>query len=647
MINKRGKIAVGEILVLVVAIFAFAWMIGGVNAGGEYGEYGFGDLVKEVAKVTPEDIAKKITLKGVGEVVKNFGIIMATYFTARSISKQIGVGGKEDVIAGTTAAAQTGVYIATRLGVENWLLNPIFRFGPNPITLATFVITTAIFYRGSKTKTVRFDCKTWDAPSGGDICGECNKQGILPCSEYQCHALGKSCVIKEGACVWNNKRNTQPPIISLNYEALLEGYEYKDKNERGVKLVKSGSECADAFTPIGFGIDTDKPAVCKMDIDREKSFEEMGVELNGKSYNHTYVFSMPGADALNSEIPEEESLEIKNDGKYDWYIRCQDRNGNENPAEFVLKFCVDAGPDLNSPLIVYSNLQETSYIKNNQEEIDFSVYTDKPSQCKWTKQDKSYDEMENIMSCSESIVEMNLQGTYACSTKLTGLTNSENKIYVKCKSYPLMEEGKRVANEESIIFTLQGTSELLKIDSVTPSDSDGTIRGSTKDILVELKVKTLAGAREGIAYCKYGTTDDYESGLMFNTNAHEHTQTLTLDEGRYTYYIQCVDDGGNEATATTSFEVETDDGAPTVVRVFKRANDLEIATSEKADCVYSTIKNLKCDYLYTTGSAMTSLDGLKHSVGWDTSSNYYIKCKDEYGNQPTGDCSIIVKPSEF
>jgi len=380
--------------------------------------------------------------------------------------------------------------------------------------------------------------------------------------------------------------------------------------------------------------------ICKMDIDREKSFEEMAVELDGRNYNHTKVFSLPGPEELNSENPE-----VQNDGKYEWYIRCQDRNGNENPTEFVLKFCIDAGPDIEPPLIVESNLRELSYIKYNQEKIDFNVYTNKPSQCKWTKQDKPYDDMENTMACSESVVEMNLQGTYPCSTELTGLTNGENKIYVKCKSYPLKEEGERIANEESKEFILQGTSELLKIESVTPSAE--TIRGSTKEIEVELKVKTLAGAREGIARCKYGKTEDYEAGLFFDTNSYEHSQMLTLDEGSYNYYIKCEDDGGNEVTATTNFQVEIDDGAPTVVRIFKKANDLEITTSESAECVYNTNNELKCNYLYKDGLVMTSSDGLKHSVDWDTSSNYYIKCKDEYENQPASGCSIIVKPTGF
>jgi len=248
--KNRGKIAIGEILVLVVATFAFAWMISGVNASAGT------VLVEEKAK----DTAKKITLKGAGEVIKNFAIIIGIYYTSRNIARRIGVGGKEDIVGGATALAQIGTpYIATEsivgAGASEWIATHAI-YGISPLAIATFVITTAIFYRDTKTKTVVFDCKTWDAGTGGSKCEECNKQGILTCSEYQCHALGQNCVIKEGACVWNNKRDTKPPVISVNNAALLDGYEYKDKNERGVRIVKKDSgDCVSAFTPLAFGID--------------------------------------------------------------------------------------------------------------------------------------------------------------------------------------------------------------------------------------------------------------------------------------------------------------------------------------------------------------------------------------------------------
>jgi len=44
---------------------------------------------------------------------------------------------------------------------------------------------------------------------------------------------------------------------------------------------------------------------------------------------------------------------------------------------------------------------------------------------------------------------------------------------------------------------------------------------------------------------------------------------------------------------------------------------------------------------------MTTRDSLKHYVDWNTQRTYYIKCRDEYENQPAPDqCSIIVRPFE-
>lgn len=34
-----------------------------------------------------------------------------------------------------------------------------------------------------------------------------------------------------------------------------------------------------------------------------------------------------------------------------------------------------------------------------------------------------------------------------------------------------------------------------------------------------------------------------------------------------------------------------------------------------------------------------------HSTSWESNRNFYIKCEDEFGNQPNPDqCSIVVRP---
>ena len=54
-----------------------------------------------------------------------------------------------------------------------------------------------------------------------------------------------------------------------------------------------------------------------------------------------------------------------------------------------------------------------------------------------------------------------------------------------------------------------------------------------------------------------------------------------------------------------------------------------------------------CNYLFGDGIAMQSLEKNKHQIDWDTDRTFYIKCEDEFGNQPLpNECSIIARPFE-
>ena len=92
-----------------------------------------------------------------------------------------------------------------------------------------------------------------------------------------------------------------------------------------------------------------------------------------------------------------------------------------------------------------------------------------------------------------------------------------------------------------------------------------------------------------------------------------------------------------------TFFVESDSTAPMITRVFNEdSRYLTIMTSEKATCVYDT---KSCGYLFDDGNPITSANDLKHSITWDSASTYYIKCKDEYNNQPApNQCNIVVRP---
>ena len=361
-------------------------------------------------------------------------------------------------------------------------------------------------------------------------------------------------------------------------------------------------------------------------------------------YNHSQMMRLPSPEALAAA-----NISLTNGGRFTMYVRCEDANGNANTANFVFNFCVDKGPDTTPPLIVSTSILNNMPISFNQSSVALQVYVNEPSECKWSRVDQIYDDMENQMTCSTGVFELNAQGLYQCSTTLTGLRDRvDNDFYFRCKDQPHLKntenESKRNVNRESYKFTLKGTEPLV-IDSVKPNST--TIKDSTDVIKVKLEAKTSAGYNEGEAICYFSDTGEEDSYVeFFNTGTFEHSQELFLTAGNYNYNVRCVDLGGNTDSAISSFTVETDTIAPTVVRVFRQENSLKVITNEKAPCVYG---NFGCDYLFKDGTNMTkAVNGTEHSTAWNTNKIFYIKCSDEFGNQPLpNECNIIAKPFEI
>ncbi|MCK5613750.1 hypothetical protein KAR91_68430, partial [Candidatus Pacearchaeota archaeon] len=349
---------------------------------------------------------------------------------------------------------------------------------------------------------------------------------------------------------------------------------------------------------------------------------------------------------------------LENDGEFELYIRCMDANGNgdpanrvdggegvENTASFVFQFCVDQGPDLKAPIIITTDILNNMPIAFGTNKTDLKLYANEPSTCRWSRTDQRYEDMEEEMSCTSNVLEMNARMLYECQTTLTGLKDrQENNFYFRCEDHPEVSVNDRARNQESYPFTLIGTQPLI-IDSVGPN---GTIKDSTETVKVTLTAKTSAGYDEGLASCEYYTEEEKDkehTGFIITNIANgEHEQDLYLLPGNYEYFIRCIDLGGNSDTETISFTVESDGVAPLIARAYKEENYLKLVTSEDAGCVYGITD---CNYLFDDAIKMTVVDGKSHFTDWDTRTNFYIKCADEFGNQPAPDeCSIIVRASE-
>ena len=467
--------------------------------------------------------------------------------------------------------------------------------------------------------------------------------------------MGQACQIVnpgtvEERCVWVNPKDVNSPIITTWLAALKPtGLTYTPDNairppNRGVKIVNSGkTECIAPFTPLEFGISLNEPAQCKVDYNMTRDYDSMGFYMGGSNYlryNHTEKMKLPGPDVGQAS---DASPVLKNDGTYSLYVRCRDANGNYNVDAFVFNFCVDPSPDTTPPMVMGTSILDNGFVRYKAEQTPIELYINEPSECKWSRESRDYDNMENTMKCDTAPYQMNADLNYVCRSNLTGLKDSsENKYFFRCKDQPTKQDKDRNVMTQSYPLTLMGTQNLV-ISKVGPNE---TVSNNTVVVTVELFVRTDFGAEEGKALCyisKTGTSDSFI--MMAETNNYESRQSIYLPSGYYTYFFKCIDAGGNVAQSNTTFIVYSDNFSPLMTRVYKdEINGLKIVTDEDAQCVYDISS---CNYEFKDGIKMHYVNPElmnEHYTDWKESQTYYIKCSDMKGNEPENpnECSIVV-----
>lgn len=514
-------------------------------------------------------------------------------------------------------------------------------------------------YKETKQELVRFECLPWEPPRGGSMCEQCDDDPNMPCSEYRCKSLGQGCELinpgtTEESCVWVHKGDTAAPHIEPDAGALLpNGLRYVPDTaisppNRGFKIVDSvGDECLPAFTSLQFGIIADEPAQCKIDLEPRAKYDEMAFLFGSNNLfleKHTQNVKVPSPFTQSEN--ETEGPEILNDGTTTLWVRCIDANGNgEDSALVAFRYCVDQGPDTTPPQIVGTSIRSDSAVQFDADSVPIEVYVNEPAECKWSRQDKDFDFMENTMSCASQTHQINADLNYVCSAGLTGIENrADNWFYFRCRDHSTAPGGRNTMTT-SHPLVLRGTEPLV-ITKVGPT---GEFRGSASVATVTLTAETNAGADSGSATCYFDTEADGRFDIaMENTNSFTHNQSLDLTAGNYTIYFRCIDSGGNRAEANTNFVVAIDDTLPSVTRVFRDGNVLKVITDEEARCYYG---ENSCTYALADGLPMTySNPTVKtvHTTPWKEDTTFYIKCEDLQGNQPRPDfCQIIAEASEL
>ncbi len=495
----------------------------------------------------------------------------------------------------------------------------------------------------TKKYVVEFQCLPWQAPTGGADCNKCNGDPFKPCSDYRCSSLGQTCeFINKGTeyetCIDTNPKDVSSPKITPLYETITEGYQYSDITGSGFKVLDLHKDCIPEYTQVEFGIETDKPAQCKVGTSPLQTYDEMVDYFGGNNFyleEHKMILDMPSPAAFANQY-NLTSSQIADLGKVDFYVKCKSYTGSVNEASFIIRSCVNPGPDLTAPYITLVNPPSGSYAKHDSTEKDIGLWTNEPANCKWDYDNREYKDMANQFNCETDIEDYSLYG-WPCNTTLTGL-NENNKFHIKCQD---ISENKN-AMTESYVYILTVSKSGLQIDEISPRYG-GEIISGVEPLTVNLEASTSGGAEAGKSACYYKFSEDRDYIRFLNTYSDYHKQVFSsIMSGNYKIYVKCEDVAENAAENFTEFRVSVDTSSPVITRVYYEG-DLIVMTDENSKCAYS-FTDTRClfDIENETTSVLMTGEGKEHSADWQTESVYYIKCKDKYGNQPGG-CNIVVR----
>ncbi|MFH1971923.1 MAG: LysM peptidoglycan-binding domain-containing protein [archaeon] len=487
----------------------------------------------------------------------------------------------------------------------------------NVVTIA-MAAYLAVEYLADNETTITYtaECNQWQPPKGGEDCELCNDEN-KPCSEYRCRSLGAACeLINQGSenetCISTNVNDVNSPQLSVNLDLLSDDYTIKETTEEGNKGFIL-NELVPPFTPVQLGITSDEPATCKYATQPGLEYDEMSYTFGSELYLYNHALLM----SLGDGVTIEEILALTN-GEYTIYVRCSDYQGNANERDYFIRFTVEDTPDLSPPQIMFTSVNDGTYLAYNVNETSFAIYTNEPATCKWDLQDTSFNVMENEMSCVESSYQQSsiYYGTYPCSGTIKGENDELNYFYFKCQD----REGN--TNEDSFKFTLKSSDEELTISSMEP---EGVLYNDSITVTVE----TDGGADSGVSECGFSmdTNDFQDMTLFLNTNSSKHSQELNLFTGDYTLYVTCQDVAGNMDSTSREVSVETDDKGPSIVNFYidEAYYTLILETNEEAACEYATEP-----FTFGEGVEMSGTVVHEATIGQLL---YYVTCEDTRGNQ--------------
>jgi len=628
----------GGLGTMVQAGYAVGWLT------VDFASYG----VIENAMISWGEAGNSVAATSFGPMLSALGAFAVGITVSSILTYAFGLEGQAAQIM-TFAGAAAGV----AMGVATFgdvTLKACLMGGACLVIIAILVIIAVVLkilgIGDTKEVVVSFQCNPWEAPLGGSDCNKCNNDPLLPCSKYRCESLGQACILlnenTDNPSCEKVINDLSPPRLKAGDIEL--GYEFLEEKENGVSVRKEG-ECVPEFTQFTFSLDTNEPAQCKFEFERNVEYSQMQnfpIELNAFTSKHTFGFMMPSIDSLSVYDISGDIREMF--GNLNMYVRCQDYYGDITPREYAVNFCIESGPDLTPAYITVSEPKDQAFIKYGVTKNPLKIYLNEPAECKYDSLDNEYSLMSKTMECNTGIEESEDFG-WSCSTELTGLLDEANTIFIKCKDQPwfknTVNESDRNINTDGFLHTIYKTENALKINSIVP---EGGVDSGFIPVSVDFEVKTSEGAENGKSFCSY-SFKGYEKMILFSeTYSNIHKQNFNqLTSGPYVLYVECEDSAGNVVQDFTEIQINLDETTPKVNRAYKEGNQLIIQTDEDAECYYGLNK---CTFDINNATSITTGFSKEHKTTWESGLTYHIKCIDIWGNVPN-ECSIKLLPSFF
>jgi hypothetical protein len=598
------------------------------------------------------------------------GAAIGAAVTSLLISFCLGPGAEKEAVygliaAGAVAGAMIGISMVANVG---WV--GIVGWGLAVAVIVVIVIGKILGWGKTRTRTVEFKCRPWQAPLGGDYCKKCGADG-LPCSPYACHSLGQTCeFINPGSnkemCVNIHPDDAAAPIIKPWNEIISDNIKYDGVSDLGFKVKsKIGDGCIKEYERIVFGLKLNEPGQCRYEFKHTNRFEEMSEDDNGEEPDYTKRFEDMGSDTENSLFVYEHNISLRmpalsqlgvtgfdpnRRGQINMFIRCRDANGRTNVNEYAVQFCVMPSDDI-TPSVITSREPTIEEVAYNATNITGIVFANEPAECRWSDINQDYDLMTHNMTCANEIEQEVMQG-FGCQDNFD-VEGNQTSYYIRCKDQPWYaeteQESKRNKNSNSYVFGIKRSSGALKISDAKVSsvvesvpyikvDNQTFIFGK-EPVSLNFKIST-SGGRNGEANCKYQIGSLYTD--FFITDGKVHEQIFeNFGAGIKVLPVKCTDIAGNSAGGEIRANITIDTGAPNVVRLLGGGGVLTIVTDEDCRCYYN--KN-GCGFSVGNTTESFEMSGIEkvHTSPLEKDTTYYVKCMDKFGNY-NGDCNAVVR----